>query len=181
MDKWVEYAAKDFKIIWGSFHPNSPMKELKCGPDTGESETTNPTKIGGWLWKGQEKPDEGIVKLYIQQCCLVLNRIVQGMWRYGERWCYSFGSKLKIRDTGMSVTTMLFFLFFLNWGTVVAMLFLPLFKRHCLPNIQYVLRSWAEYNRKPVTLTLRQCKGSMMPWKFQRSQMGHARERTGNP
>ena len=53
MDKWVEYAAKDLKIIWDSFCPNSSMKELKYGTDTGESETTNPTKMGGWIWKRQ--------------------------------------------------------------------------------------------------------------------------------
>lgn len=61
------------------------MKELKCGTDTGESETTNPTKMGGWVWKGQGRQnDKDIVKLHIQQFCLVLNRIVQGMWLYGD-------------------------------------------------------------------------------------------------
>lgn len=80
-------------------------------------------------------------------------------------WCYSFGSKLKNRQTGILAT---------------AMLFLPLFKRHCLPNIEYVLRSYAEYKRKTMTLTLGPCKGNMMPWKFQRSQMHSAGECAGS-
>lgn len=68
------------------------MKGLKCGTDTGESETTSPTKMDGWLWKGQgrknkkknKKNDKDLVKLHSQQFCLVLNRIVQGMWLYGD-------------------------------------------------------------------------------------------------
>ena len=124
MDKWVEYAAKDLKIIWDSFCPNSSMKGVKCGTDTGESETTSPAKMGGWVWKGQgrKKKTKRWRPSKASQAAVLLGSEQDSsgnvaMWR----WCYSFGSKLKIRDTGVSVATILLFLF-LNWSIVVAML-----------------------------------------------------------
>lgn len=46
-----------------------------------------PRWVGGYgKGKGGKKKqnDEDLVKLHRQQFCLVLNRIVQGMWLYGD-------------------------------------------------------------------------------------------------
>lgn len=68
--------------------------------------------------KKNKKNDKDLVKLHSQQFCLVLNRIVQECG-YMEMVLF-LRIKLKIRDTGMSVATIL--LPFFKLSIVVAML-----------------------------------------------------------